>query len=245
MAKQTAYAYLRVSGKGQVTGDGFPRQRQAITAYAKAHGVDLVAEYRDAGVSGTLDLGNRPGLASLLDAVHANGVQIIVVERADRLSRDLIVGELILAELRKAGVSVWAAEGGVDLTAADDDPTKRLIRQILGAVAEYDKTVLVLKLRAARNRRRRETGRCEGRKPYGYRPGEAEALARMVQLRRKPRGAPRLGYGSIAKCLDTEQFPTRTGKPWTAASVQIILNRIERKRPVVALGTIRDTDDEP
>lgn len=232
-----AYAYLRVSGRGQIDGDGLPRQRQAIATYAAARGITLAGEYRDAGISGTNELAHRPGLAALLDAVETSGVRTIIVERADRLARDLIVGEIILADLRKAGVSVWSAEGGVDLTVADDEPTKRLIRQILGAVAEYDKSVLVLKLRAARRRIKAKTGRCEGRKPYGERPGEADAIARMVALRVKPRNVPRRGYKRIADALQAEGYPTRSGKPWTASTVHTILSRIERKHPKTVLRT--------
>ena len=50
---RTAVSYLRVSGKGQIEGDGFPRQRAAIEAYAKANNIDIVAECRDEGL-GTL-----------------------------------------------------------------------------------------------------------------------------------------------------------------------------------------------
>ena len=39
---------------------------------------------------------------------------------------------------------------GADLTSADGDPTRTLIRQVLGAVAQFEKSVIVLKLRAAR-----------------------------------------------------------------------------------------------
>jgi hypothetical protein len=50
-------------------------------------------------------------------------------------------------------------------------------RQVLGTVAQFEKAVIVSKLKAARVRKRRATGRCEGRKPYGTRPGEADVVA--------------------------------------------------------------------
>ncbi len=68
-----ALAYLRVSGKGQISGDGFPRQRDAIRQYAKAHGIEVVDEYRDEGVSGTKDLDDRDGLSDLIARVRSNG----------------------------------------------------------------------------------------------------------------------------------------------------------------------------
>ena len=55
-----AFAYLRVSGKGQVNGDGFPRQLKAIREYAKAHDIRIAKIYREEGVSGTKDMENRP-----------------------------------------------------------------------------------------------------------------------------------------------------------------------------------------
>jgi DNA invertase Pin-like site-specific DNA recombinase len=85
---------------------------------------------------------------------------VVLVERADRLARDLIVGELILNQFRELGVRVIAADAGTELTASDEDPTRTLIRQVLGAVAEFEKTVTVSKLKAARVRKRKATGRC-------------------------------------------------------------------------------------
>jgi DNA invertase Pin-like site-specific DNA recombinase len=46
----------------------------------------------------------------------------------------------------------------------DDGPTSKLIRQVLGTVAEFDKAMTVAKLRGARKRKRRDGGKCEGRK---------------------------------------------------------------------------------
>ncbi len=50
---------------------------------------------------------------------------------------------------------------GADLL--NNDSSRKLIRQIFGAMAEYDKSMTVLKLKAARLRKRTETGKCEGR----------------------------------------------------------------------------------
>jgi hypothetical protein len=73
----------------------------------------------------------------------------------------------------------------------EDDPWKKFIVQIQNNIAALDKRLLVHKLRKAREAKRTETGRCEGRKPYGYYPGEAEIVKRIKQLYRKPRGEKR------------------------------------------------------
>jgi DNA invertase Pin-like site-specific DNA recombinase len=220
-----AVAYLRVSGKGQINGDGFPRQREAIRRYAKAGGIEVIEEYRDEGVSGTKDLDHRDGLGDLMARIRSNGIRLVLVERGDRLARDLMVGEVLLAEFRKLGVTVVAADSGTDLTAGGDDPTRVLIRQVLGAVAQFEKSIIVAKLRAARIRKRRATGRCEGRKPFGTKPGEGETLALIRRLRRKPRGGKRLSYDAIAVRLNADGVPTRTGKLWAGPTVCGILTR--------------------
>ena len=58
--------------------------------------------------------------------IRSNGVRLMLVERADRLARDLMVGDVLLAEFRKLGVAVVAADSGTALTAGDDDPTRVL-----------------------------------------------------------------------------------------------------------------------
>jgi len=224
-AKAKAVSYLRCSGLGQVGGDTWDRQQAAITKYAKAHGLELADEFRDAGVSGTKDLENRPGLAALLDRVESNGVKIVLVENATRLARDRMVSEVSLQQLADAGCTVIAADSGTDLTADTDDPTRRLIRQVLGAVAEFDRRVTVLKLRAARERIRRRGNRCEGRKPYGSKPGEARVMERIKELHRKPHGRERRSLQEICDVLNAESLPTRTGKPWSRKVLHRIIQR--------------------
>ena len=216
----SAVAYLRVSGKAQAEGDGFRRQREAVKRYARSNKLAILSEYCDAGVSGTRELEGRDGLASLLDHVETAGIPVVLVERADRLARDLLVSEIILNRFRDSGVRVIAAESGTELTVTDEHPTRKLIRQVLGAIAEYDKTVTVLKLRAARLRIRQLGGRCEGRKPY---PSEVVALIR--KLRRKPRGGRRRSWAEIARELDDRGIPTKTGCSWSRGVIWSIARR--------------------
>ncbi|MFC1601367.1 recombinase family protein [Candidatus Sumerlaeota bacterium] len=220
-----AHSYLRLSGMGQLQGDGFDRQRETIGRFAKAYGVEIVQEFRDEGVSGTKDSVDRPALTELLEEIESNGVRIVLVEHADRLARDLIIQEMLVQEFERLGVKVIACESGTDLAVGDSDPTKKLVRQILGAISEFEKSRLVSKLRVARERKRKRTGRCEGRLPFGLLPGEAETLNRMKQLNRKPRMGKRRSMAEIARKLNEEGRPTRTGIPWGRQSVRTILCR--------------------
>ncbi len=56
--------------------------------------------------------------------------------------------EVIVGQFKKIGARILTSDGA-DLTNGGDDPTRALIRQLLGAVTEFEKNVLVLKLRAA------------------------------------------------------------------------------------------------
>jgi DNA invertase Pin-like site-specific DNA recombinase len=223
--KTKAFSYLRVSGKGQIDGDGFPRQRDTVNRWAKRHQVEIVQEFRDEGVCGAKDAFERDGLTDLLVALKANGVRLVLVERADRLARDLMVSEILLAEFRKLGVKVIAADSDTDLTVEDGDPTRTLMRQMLGAIAQWEKSIIVQKLRAARMRIRRNEGRCEGRKPYGVDEDEQRVLGLMRQWQ-----SSGLSLRAIAERLNAEKVKTRTakaGKPtkWHGQAIQRILAR--------------------
>jgi DNA invertase Pin-like site-specific DNA recombinase len=216
-----AVTYVRVSGKGQVEGDGPERQRLAISRFAKGAGIMLLEEFSDLGVSGTRELADRPGLAALLDRLESNGLRTVIVERADRLARDLMVQEVIVGQFSKIGARILTADG-VDLTSGDD-PTRRLIRQVLGAVAEFEKNVIVLKLRAARERKRARGERVEGVKPYGTFPAEQAVVSRMRQLRRKPAKGSRLSCAAVAAQLNAEGHRNRAGREWSPQMVHHVL----------------------
>src|SRR6202008_4382267 len=101
----------------------------------------------------------------------------------NRFARDLMVQEVGYAMLRERGIDLIAADSPTAFL--DDGPTSKLIRQVLGAVAEFDKAMTVAKLRGARERKRREHGKCEGRKSHAERNPELVALAKSLH-RQKP-----------------------------------------------------------
>jgi DNA invertase Pin-like site-specific DNA recombinase len=220
--EKNAYGYVRVSGQGQIDGDGFPRQEKAILDYAEAHGIEVVEVFREEGISGSLE--DRPALARLLVDLEENGhgIKTILIERIDRLARDLMVQEAIIADLQKKGFKLISVTEGADLLS--EDPTRKLVRQVLGAIAEYDKTMTVLKLRAARERKRAKYGKCEGRK--GYVEASPEVIREIKRLRRKPKGMTRRTFKEVAEELNRQGIKTMTGKEWTGANVSMLLHRL-------------------
>lgn len=227
------FGYCRVSGRSQVEGDGFPRQYDALEAFCLAQQLNRVGTFREEGVSGTVEGLDRPAFAEMIDYIDERNrvpepstqIHAIVVERMDRLARDLMVSEVLLSELRKRGIKVFSTDQGNILDMASDggDPTRVLIRQIMGALAQWEKSMLVKKLSAAKERKRAKGGYCGGERPYGCNPGEAMILRVMLD------NHPELNYTAIAKLLNSSGCANRAGRAWKPQGVRSILIEYRKK----------------
>jgi DNA invertase Pin-like site-specific DNA recombinase len=178
--RKQAIGYTRTSsainvGEGK---DSDRRQRVAIERFAKRADFDIVDWFDDAAVSGADPIDARPGFSAALARIAGNGAKTIIVETANRFARDLMVQEVGFAMLRYLGVTLIAADSPSSFL--DDGPTSKLIRQILGAVSEFDKAMTVAKLKGARDRKRRISGKCEGRKSYAERDPKLVDMARWL-----------------------------------------------------------------
>jgi len=218
-----AFAYLRVSGRGQVEGDGFTRQLTAIRQYAAANGYRIAKVYREEGVSGGTDWESRPAFSEMMAALLSNGTRTVLVERLDRVARDLMVQESVIADLQRKGLTLISVS---EPDLLSDDPSRVLMRQMLGAFFQYEKTLLVAKLRGARQRIRAREGRCEGRKRYGAMPGESEVIERVRALRNGG-----MALDKIAHQLNADGVKPRAGAKWYPTSVSRILNAANSARP--------------
>lgn len=216
-------SYLRVSSKGQVEGDGFDRQERAIEDFCRIQGLKNHREFQERGVSGAVEGLDRPAFSELIEFIEQCRECLIVgivVERMDRLARDLMVSEVLLAECRKRNIQVFSADQGALVNMAENggDPTRVLIRQIMGALAQWEKTMVVHKLRAARERIKASGGRCEGTKPYGHCAAEAPLLSYIIEQHNK--GA---NFSNIARLLNAMDARTRSGRPFKPQNVRMII----------------------
>src|ERR1700722_16270131 len=220
--RKPTVGYIRTSSAANVgeDKDSDRRQRLAIEGFAKRAGYDVVDWFADAAVSGADPIDSRPGFSAALARIVGNGVRTVIVETANRFARDLMVQEVGFAMLRDLGVTLIAADSPTSFL--DDGPTSKLIRQILGAVSEFDKAMTVAKLKGARDRVRRQRGKCEGRKSYGEREGGSELVALARRLRANPDGrSPSLR--TIAAALAAQGFITPSGRHYSASAVASML----------------------
>ncbi len=157
----------------------------------------------------------------------------LVVYRLDRLARDLIVQEQLLAEVWRSGGQVFSTSDAEAAFLANDasDPSRRLIRQVLGAVSEYERSMISLRLQSGRAHKHLQGGFAYGSPPYGFRaknkelvidPHEQSVVRRIAEL--SDRG---FSLRSIAALLTSEQVPRRRADKWHAETVRRILSRLE------------------
>ena len=205
--------------------DSEARQRKAIESYAKGAGVVVVDWFYDAAVSGADPVEARPGFTALLARIAGNGVRTIIVETANRFARDLMVQEVGFAMLRDLGITLIAADSPTSFL--DDGPTSKLIRQILGAVSEFDKAMTVAKLKGARDRVRRQRGKCEGRKSYGEREGGQQLVALARELHHNPKGRPH-SLRTVAARLAERGHLTPSGRHYSASAVASMLGQLSQ-----------------
>ena len=213
-----AVGYVRTSSAANVGADkdSDKRQRAAIAAFAKRAGFALMDEFTDAAVSGADPIETRPGFSALLDRIEGNGVRTVIVEDASRFARELVTQELGILALIKRGVRVLTSNGD-DLTDSSD-PSRKMMRQIAGSFAEYEKARLVAKLKAARDRKKAETGKCGGRRSYAESKPDLVALAKQLK-----RELPRPSLRDISGALFDRGYATPLGKPYSASAVQSML----------------------
>lgn len=216
-------SYIRTSSATNVGADkdSDKRQRAAILSFARRAGYTVVAEFFDAAVSGSDPIETRAGFVALLDWVEANGCRIVIVEDASRFARSLVAQELGLLVLERRGVKVLTANGD-DLTASDD-PLRVAQRQIAGAFMQLEKSRLVLKLRTARERKRTENGKCEGRKNHAEIHPDLVAKVKQIR-RRRPKGG-RHSYRAIAEMFAAQGYLNSNGRPYDHSSIRSMVIR--------------------
>ena len=125
--------YARVSSEAREARGTIGSQLEVLRARVAAEGHELVAQFCDDGYSGARL--NRPGLDALRDQAEAGAFEAVWCLSPDRLARVYAHQVLVLDELEHFGVRVLFS----DAPALDDDPQSRLLTQVQGVIAEYER----------------------------------------------------------------------------------------------------------
>jgi len=171
-----AALYARVSTESQQARGTIGSQLAVLRERVGAEGDEVVAEFCDDGHSGArLD---RPGLDALRDAAEAGLIERVWCLSPDRLARVYAYQVIVLDELGRHGVSVRFT----DAPPLDDDPQAKLLTQVQGVIAEYERAKIAERYRRGKLFRSRAGEVLAWRTPYGYRrqPRDAHGPARLV-----------------------------------------------------------------
>ena len=222
--------YARVSTETQQAAGTIGSQLEQLRAAARADDHEVVAEFVDDGYSGArLD---RPALDRLRDSAEAGALDAVLCLCPDRLARVYAYQVLILEELERFGVPVRFLDG----PAPGGDPQAKLLVQVQGVIAEYERAKIAERYRRGKLHRARAGEVCLWKVPYGYRrlpaePGrpahmeifEPEAeLVRAIFAAYVDNGD---SIRQIAHDLHDRGVPSPTGKPaWGTSTVTRLLH---------------------
>lgn len=176
-------------------------QLAELRSYVSRRGWELAGEYVDEGVSGSKE--SRPALNRLMQDASRREFDIVLVWKIDRFGRS--VKHLIntLADLDSCGVAFASLRDNLDLST----PSGRLMFQIIGAMAEFERALTLERVRAGLNNARRN-GKRLGRP---RRVVDLDSIARMKAEGNSLRDiAEKLGvsYGTVRMRLAGDERKT-------------------------------------
>jgi DNA invertase Pin-like site-specific DNA recombinase len=161
-----AAIYVRVSTDRQTV----ENQLRELRQIAERRGWEVVKEYGDSGISGSRGRNDRPGLDEMLKDAQRRRFDVVMAWAIDRLGRSLIDLLGTIQQLESCGVDLYLDQQAIDTTT----PTGRLMFQITGAFAEFERSMIRQRIRAGLNRA------VEAGKQLG-RPKVAPALEKRIQ----------------------------------------------------------------
>ncbi len=219
------YSYLRLSTDEANQSTSFDVQREAIGNYMKEHDLILAEEYADT-VSGTASIDKRPSMAAMFNALKKG--DMVIVHKRDRLARDGMLAGWIQFELKRMSVDLIF----IDKTTDASNPADVLMEQMLFAFAEYEREMIVSRIRASKKLQKSRGEYLGGSIPYGFdvveRDGikylseiaeEQEAISIMVELRRDG-----FTYAAIGGELMRKGIHTRSNNPFAASQIKRAIN---------------------
>lgn len=234
----------RVSTEGQADeGYGLDVQAADIAAWAKAGKHRIVHRCVEEGISGGAPLSARTGIITAMQWLRDERADGIVIPRLDRLARDLILQEQLYAELVAIGAVLRSTVPAEDAALVHDptDPTRALVRRVLGAIADYERDLIRMRLRAGIIRKAECGGYVGGRPPYGWIAHGRELVPVETEqaVRRQIKTWHRAGwsYKKIADELNGRAIPAKKGGLWSSGVVGNVVRNDTRAVNIPSIAT--------
>lgn len=175
-----AVLYLRVSTDKQTV----KNQEIQLRQVAERRGWEVVAVYDDAGISGAKGRKDRPGLDRLLNDGSKGKFEVVMAWSIDRVGRSLVDLLHTIQHLESCRVDLYLDQQNIDTTT----PMGKLIFQITGAFAEFERSMITQRINLGIERARKhgtKSGAPIGRAPLDTKLVDRarEALAKGMSYR--------------------------------------------------------------
>ena len=214
MKLKNAGIYVRVSTERQVQeGYSVSAQKENLTNFAKSNDFKIYDIYADEGISGK-SIDGRPSINRLIQDIKNGKIDIVLLQRFDRLTRSICDTQEFIDLFKKYDVDVWSiSDGGmVDISSSNG----RFMALLKGLFGQHERELTAERIREAFSRKAREGYTlCCGCAPYGYRreignkiivvnSDEAKIVRRVFKMY-----VEGMSYTSIAKTLTSDGVITK------------------------------------
>ena len=225
--EKAAVIYIRVSTADQAEhGVSLDAQRERLSAYALACGLDVVAVVREEGISGTIPLADRPEGSRVAEMVSSEKVRHVIALKLDRLFRSAVDALATTAEWDKSGIALHLVDmGGSSLNTGS--AMGRMLLTMMAGFAQFERDLTAERTTAALAHKK-ANGAAYSPTPFGKtREGDAlldneEEQGIITRIRAwREEGFSLRG---IASRLNDEGVSTKQGRTWHASTVRYILN---------------------
>ena len=229
--------YGRVSSEEQVLGYSLDAQERAMRNYCAEKGWEVYGVYVDKGKSARSDdISKRPQFKALIDAALSGQIDVVIVHKLDRFSRNLVTTLTYFQEFSKKGVAFVSLSEQMDYSTAQGN----LMLAMMGGFAQWYSDNLAHETSKGK-RERAQQGQYNGDLPFGFikgedgiaviEPKEAKAVKRAFSMY----VTGRYSFREIAETFNTKGFMTRnksgrdmhgniTPRPFTADSTRDIVS---------------------
>ena len=221
LTRDRAAVYVRVSTEDQAaSGYGLDVQRERCAAMAVVKSWRVVAVFADEGLSGTLPVEDRPGLAALMAAAGAGEIDAVIVLALDRLGRKTGLVLDVVDQLAASSVEVVSVKEALDTTT----PSGRFVLTMFAALAQLERDTIVQRTTDGRNVRGRRDGERGGAVPLGYRRvWDANGVA-SVEVDQEAAATVRSVFDMRSAGQTMRQIAAAMGPNWYASTVKVVLD---------------------
>ena len=220
------YSYMRLSTDEKKQSNSFDIQRQVIDSFAKENHLEPIIKYYKDTMSGA-KLDQRTGLMELLNTIKKDDK--VIVQKLDRLSRDVMQTGWIRTEIARKGVELVIVDSNGD----SNDPMANLMEQIVTAFADYERQMIKSRIQATMTLKKARGEKLGGAVPYGYdviddginpkqlikNIEEQKVIASIKRYKKKG-----LSLGVIATMLNDKGIKTKNNKVFQSMQVKRILD---------------------